>query len=50
LLRSAQERGLPIITGLGMLLHQARPAFEMWFGVLPDVDPALKKQIEGSAT
>lgn len=50
LLRSATERGLPIITGLGMLLHQARPAFESWFGVLPDVDPDLKKQIEGSAT
>jgi shikimate dehydrogenase len=50
LLHSAQERGLPIITGLGMLLHQARPAFESWFGVLPEIDAALRAQIEGSAT
>ncbi len=49
LLREAQEKGLPVITGLGMLLHQARPAFEGWFGVLPDITPALRQQIEGSA-
>ncbi len=37
LLRNAQEQGLNIVTGIGMLLHQARPGFEAWFGVCPEV-------------
>lgn len=41
LLASAQARGNPTSHGLGMLLHQARPAFEAWFGVRPEVSPAL---------
>lgn len=41
LLAAAQARGNPTIHGLGMLLHQARPAFEAWFGVRPEVTPAL---------
>lgn len=41
LLQQAERMGLPIVTGLGMLLHQARPAFESWFGVLPDIDDTL---------
>ncbi|MCB9990176.1 MAG: shikimate dehydrogenase [Rhodospirillales bacterium] len=45
LLRQAQRRGNDIVTGIGMLLHQARPAFEGWFGVLPDVDEALQEKI-----
>lgn len=49
LLQAAQARGLPIVTGLGMLLHQARPAFEKWFGVLPEIDPALVRKIEKAA-
>lgn len=36
LLRDAAARGLKTVDGLGMLLHQARPAFEKWFGVLPE--------------
>lgn len=42
LLRAAQSRGNPIVDGLGMLLHQARPGFEAWFGVMPDVTDELR--------
>ena len=45
LLTQAKEKGLPVVTGISMLLHQARPAFEAWFGVLPDVDNELKEKI-----
>lgn len=47
LLQAAQDRGNQIVTGIGMLLHQARPAFEQWFGVLPDVDDELQKKVLG---
>ncbi len=46
LLRAAQARGHRTVGGLGMLLHQARPAFESWFGVMPQVTPALRIQVE----
>lgn len=36
LLLRAQNRGNKIVTGLGMLIHQARPAFASWFGTFPD--------------
>jgi len=36
LLRRARERGLRAADGLGMLLHQAVPGFERWFGVRPE--------------
>lgn len=42
LLSAAKGRGNPIVTGIGMLLHQARPAFEKWHGVLPDVTQELQ--------
>jgi shikimate dehydrogenase len=42
LLAAAQARGLIAVEGLGMLLHQARPGFEAWFGVAPQVDQALR--------
>jgi shikimate dehydrogenase len=42
LLAAARARGLPAVDGLGMLLHQARPGFEAWFGVVPQVDAALR--------
>lgn len=45
LLRDCEDRGNQIVTGIGMLLHQARPAFEAWFGVLPDVDAELEKRV-----
>jgi shikimate dehydrogenase len=41
LLAAARARGLAAVPGLGMLLHQARPGFEAWFGVAPRVDAAL---------
>jgi shikimate dehydrogenase len=41
LLQAAATRGNPTAQGLGMLIHQARPAFEAWFGVLPQTTPAL---------
>ena len=41
LLLRAAVRGNPTVNGLGMLLHQARPAFASWFGVMPEVTPAL---------
>lgn len=42
LLRMAAGRGNRVVDGLGMLLHQARPGFEAWFGVRPEVDEALR--------
>ena len=45
LLAAARGRGHVGVDGLGMLLHQARFAFRDWFGVLPDVTPALRAEI-----
>ncbi|MSO73976.1 MAG: shikimate dehydrogenase [Alphaproteobacteria bacterium] len=42
LLYAASQRGNPVVDGLGMLLHQARPGFRAWFGVEPEVTPALR--------
>ncbi|MDN2567387.1 shikimate dehydrogenase [Aquibium sp. A9E412] len=42
LLAAARGRGLVAVDGLGMLLHQAVPGFERWFGVRPTVDAALR--------
>jgi len=42
LLAAAQARGLAAVDGLGMLLHQATPGFEKWFGVAPEVTPELR--------
>jgi len=44
-LYDAQTRGHKIVTGIGMLLHQARPAFLHWFGVMPDVDDTLERLV-----
>jgi shikimate dehydrogenase len=48
LLLRAQARGNPTVGGLGMLLHQARPGFAAWFGVMPEVTPALWKAVLAS--
>ena len=48
LLAAARARGNATVNGLGMLLHQARPAFAAWFGVLPEVSPALFEQIQAT--
>ncbi len=42
LLAAARARGLPAVDGLGMLLHQAVPGFEKWFGVRPEVTDELR--------
>jgi shikimate dehydrogenase len=41
LLADSRARGLTVVPGLGMLLHQAAPGFAAWFGVTPSVDAAL---------
>lgn len=46
LLKAAAARGNPVVDGLGMLLHQARPGFEAWFGIKPEVDAALRRYVE----
>ena len=46
LLKAAKARGNATAGGLNMLLHQARPAFHKWFGVLPEVTPELVKIVE----
>ncbi len=45
LLAAAKDRGNPIVDGLGMLLHQARPGFMAWFGREPVVGQALRDHI-----
>lgn len=45
LLKAAETRGHKVVTGIGMLLHQARPAFKEWFGVMPDIDEDLQKLV-----
>jgi shikimate dehydrogenase len=45
LLAAAARRGLRTVDGLGMLLHQAAPGFARWFGVAPEVTPALRSII-----
>ncbi|WP_081962639.1 shikimate dehydrogenase [Paracoccus sanguinis] len=46
-LRAARARGCRTVDGLGMLLHQAAPGFERWFGVKPEVDEALREAVLG---
>ena len=48
LLAAARRRGNPVVNGLGMLIHQARPAFQAWFGVLPEATPELRRLVEGT--
>ena len=45
LLAAARRRGNPVVDGLGMLLHQARPGFAAWFGVMPEVTSALRAHV-----
>lgn len=48
LLADARARGLRIVDGLGMLLHQAVPGFEAWFGIRPLVTRDLRTRIEAT--
>jgi shikimate dehydrogenase len=48
LLAAARARGNPTINGLGMLLHQARPAWKAWFGIETEVTAELRALIEAT--
>ena len=48
LLAQARMRGHRTVNGLGMLLNQARPAFQSWFGVLPEITPELQAAVEAT--
>ncbi|SCY25919.1 shikimate dehydrogenase [Paracoccus tibetensis] len=43
----AQARGCRVVDGLGMLLHQAAPGFERWFGHRPEVDDETRRIVLG---
>ena len=44
-LAEAEQRGATIVDGLGMLVHQAAPGFERWFGPTPAVDEATRQAV-----
>ena len=50
LLKAARARGLRMVDGLGMLLHQAVGGFARWFGVRPRVTQALRALVETDLT
>ena len=43
----AEDLGCTVVDGLGMLLHQAAPGFERWFGHKPEVDDATRRAVLG---
>jgi shikimate dehydrogenase len=45
LIKAAKARGHVAVNGLGMLLNQAVPAFEAWFGIKPVIDAVLRQKI-----
>ncbi|NUB45344.1 shikimate dehydrogenase [Fertoebacter nigrum] len=45
LLIEAEDMGCTVVDGLGMLLHQAAPGFERWFGHRPEVDAATRDAV-----
>jgi shikimate dehydrogenase len=47
-LAAARKRGNPTLNGLGMLLHQGRPAWKAWFGIEPEVTAELRTLMEKS--
>jgi shikimate dehydrogenase len=46
LIRDARQLGHRAVGGLGMLLHQAAPGFERWFGIRPSVTSELRGLVE----
>ena len=50
LLAAARQRGNPTVDGLGMLLHQARPGFEAWFGTPARVTRELRAAVRMTLT
>ena len=47
-LAAAKARGALTVNGLGLLLNQARPAFNAWFGVMPEITPELIRAVEAT--
>ena len=47
-LLEAEARGCTVVDGLGMLLHQAVPGFERWFGRRPEVDEETREAVLAS--
>lgn len=45
LLATAEDRGCRVVDGVGMLLHQAVPGFERWFGKRPEVDENVRATV-----
>lgn len=43
ILAMAEHQGFATVDGLGMLLHQAKPGFQKWFGPMPEVDDELRQ-------
>jgi|FLOH01.1.fsa_nt_gi shikimate dehydrogenase len=46
LLKEAEKYGLNVVTGFGMLVHQAAAAFELWFNVSPDLSGGFIDELE----
>jgi shikimate dehydrogenase len=47
-LAAAKARGNATVNGLGMLINQARPAFNAWFGVMPTISAELQKKVHAT--
>ncbi|MDH5772195.1 MAG: shikimate dehydrogenase [Rhodospirillaceae bacterium] len=45
LLKNAKECGVAVVDGIGMLLHQARPGFKLWFGTDATVSDELRAHV-----
>lgn len=45
LLQAAEDANCTVVDGLGMLLHQAVPGFERWFGQRPEVNDAARAAV-----
>jgi len=45
LLKSAERRGNPVCTGIGMLIHQGRPGFKRFFGLDPQPSQTLEQTL-----
>lgn len=45
LLKAAENLNLATVDGLGMLIYQAQKAFELWFGILPEVTDELRQLV-----
>jgi shikimate dehydrogenase len=45
LLRQAESHGNHVVNGIGMLVHQGRPAFKRWFGIMPTADMELMQML-----